>query len=102
MQVNNQIVIGTLMNIADDPNHVSVGQDWREGDYIGRVPIVVTGNDFTKMFAPLIRDGRMAKFYWKPSQEDLANILWQMYQVRGPLGSCSAHATHPANFSPCL
>eukprot|EP00884_Botryococcus_braunii_P014753 jgi/Botrbrau1/23279/Bobra.0102s0022.1 len=81
--VNNQIVIGTLMNIADEPNRVSVGQEWREGDYIGRVPIVVTGNDFTRMFAPLIRDGRMAKFYWKPSQEDLVNILWQMYQDDG-------------------
>lgn len=39
------------------------------------------GNDFTKMFAPLIRDGRMSKFYWKPSREDLRNIIFQMYKV---------------------
>jgi hypothetical protein len=41
--VNNQIVIGTLMNICDDPNHVSIGAGWREGDHIRRVPIIVTG-----------------------------------------------------------
>jgi hypothetical protein len=69
------------MNIADAPNEVSLGGDWL-GDKIGRVPIIVTGNDFSKMFAPLIRDGRMAKFYWEPTQEDLENILWQMYRVR--------------------
>jgi hypothetical protein len=41
--VNNQIVIGTLMNICDDPNRVSVGAGWRENDTIRRVPIIVTG-----------------------------------------------------------
>lgn len=41
--VNNQIVIGTLMNICDDPNRVSIGANWREGDHIRRVPIIVTG-----------------------------------------------------------
>ncbi|KAF4394709.1 hypothetical protein F8388_015615 [Cannabis sativa] len=30
MTVNNQIVVGTLMNLADNPTRVSVGQDWRE------------------------------------------------------------------------
>jgi len=62
--VNNQSVIGTLMNICDDPERVSIGQDWIEQDMIRRTPIVVTGNDFTKMFAPLIRDGRMASGAW--------------------------------------
>lgn len=73
------------MNICDDPNRVSIGQDWLDGDHglIRRTPIVVTGNDFSKMFAPLIRDGRMEKFYWKPEMEDLAAILWQMYKDDG-------------------
>jgi len=26
--------------------------------------IIVTGNDFSTLFAPLIRDGRMDKFFW--------------------------------------
>ncbi|GLC43680.1 hypothetical protein PLESTM_001503900 [Pleodorina starrii] len=81
--VNNQIVIGTLMNICDNPNVVSVGQDWRSEDRIRRTPIIVTGNDFSKMFAPLIRDGRMDKYYWSPSREDLINIVWQMYKDDG-------------------
>lgn len=64
MTVNNQIVVGTLMNLADNPTRVSVGQDWRESDMTNRVPIIVTGNDFSTIYAPLIRDGRMEKFYW--------------------------------------
>lgn len=64
MTVNNQMVVGTLMNLADNPNRVSVGQAWREADIVNRVPIIVTGNDFSTIWAPLIRDGRMDKFYW--------------------------------------
>ena len=82
MQVNNQMVVGTLMNICDSPNRVSIGQGWRENDRVRRVPIVVTGNDFSKVFAPLVRDGRMAKFYWQPEREELIAILHQMYRVR--------------------
>eukprot|EP00200_Dunaliella_tertiolecta_P000768 CAMPEP_0202366694 /NCGR_PEP_ID=MMETSP1126-20121109/17204_1 /ASSEMBLY_ACC=CAM_ASM_000457 /TAXON_ID=3047 /ORGANISM="Dunaliella tertiolecta, Strain CCMP1320" /LENGTH=430 /DNA_ID=CAMNT_0048961797 /DNA_START=197 /DNA_END=1489 /DNA_ORIENTATION=- len=81
--VNNQMVIGTLMNLCDHPNTVSVGGDWKEGNSVRRTPIIVTGNDFTKMFAPLIRDGRFEKFMWKPSIDDLVNIVHSMYQDDG-------------------
>lgn len=64
MTVNNQIVVGTLMNLADNPTRVSVGQEWREADIVNRVPLIVTGNDFSTLYAPLIREGRMEKFYW--------------------------------------
>ncbi|URE29674.1 ATPase family associated with various cellular activities (AAA) [Musa troglodytarum] len=64
MTVNNQIVVGTLMNLSDNPTRVSIGQKWRESDVVHRVPIIVTGNDFSTLYAPLIRDGRMEKFYW--------------------------------------
>ena len=64
MTVNNQMVVGTLMNLADNPTRVSIGQDWRDSDIVNRVPIIVTGNDFSTIWAPLIRDGRMDKFYW--------------------------------------
>jgi len=50
-------VVGTLMNICDSPNQVSIAQAWREGDLIRRVPIIVTGNDFSTLFAPLVRPG---------------------------------------------
>lgn len=64
MTVNNQIVVGTLMNLSDNPTRVSIGQDWRESDVTKRIPVIVTGNDFSTIYAPLIRDGRMEKFYW--------------------------------------
>ncbi|EEC78168.1 hypothetical protein OsI_17750 [Oryza sativa Indica Group] len=79
MTVNNQIVIGTLMNLADNPTRVSIGQKWRESDVTHRVPIIVTGNDFSTLYAPLIRDGRMEKFYWQPDREDIINIVHRMY-----------------------
>ncbi|KAJ4837573.1 hypothetical protein Tsubulata_014329 [Turnera subulata] len=83
MTVNNQIVVGTLMNLADNPTRVSVGQDWRETDIVKRIPIIVTGNDFSRIYAPLIRDGRMEKFYWQPNQEDIVNIVHRMYEKDG-------------------
>ncbi|OMO70522.1 ATPase, AAA-type, core [Corchorus capsularis] len=83
MTVNNQIVVGTLMNLSDNPTRVSIGQDWRESDITHRVPIIVTGNDFSKIYAPLIRDGRMEKFYWQPTREDIVNIVHRMYEKDG-------------------
>ncbi|GER48540.1 ribulose bisphosphate carboxylase/oxygenaseactivase [Striga asiatica] len=81
--VNNQIVVGTLMNIADNPTRVSIGQVWRDSDITNRIPIIVTGNDFTTLYAPLIRDGRMDKFYWQPTQDDIVNIVRRMYEKDG-------------------
>uniref|UniRef100_A0A7N0TYM1 Ribulose bisphosphate carboxylase/oxygenase activase, chloroplastic n=1 Tax=Kalanchoe fedtschenkoi TaxID=63787 RepID=A0A7N0TYM1_KALFE len=83
MTVNNQIVVGTLMNLSDNPTRVSVGQDWRASDITHRVPIIFTGNDFSTLYAPLIRDGRMEKFYWQPNQEDIVNIVFRMYEKDG-------------------
>ncbi|KGN45193.1 ribulose bisphosphate carboxylase/oxygenase activase, chloroplastic [Cucumis sativus] len=81
--VNNQIVSGTLMNLADNPTRVSIGQDWREADILHRIPIILTGNDFSTIYAPLIRDGRMEKFYWQPNREDIVNIVHRMYEKDG-------------------
>lgn len=81
--VNNQIVVGTLMNLADNPTRVSIGQNWRESDTTHRIPIIVTGNDFSTIYAPLIRDGRMEKFYWQPNREDIVNIVYRMYEKDG-------------------
>lgn len=83
MTVNNQIVVGSLMNLADNPNRVSIGQDWRESDVTSRVPIIVTGNDLSTIYAPLIRDGRMDKFYWQPTHEDIINIVHRTYEKDG-------------------
>ena len=41
---------------------------------INRVPIICTGNDFSTLYAPLIRDGRMEKFYWAPTRDDRIGV----------------------------
>jgi hypothetical protein len=38
---------GTLMNLCDNPNKVSVGEAWQENDKTRRTPIIVTGKQRT-------------------------------------------------------
>ncbi|KAL2558029.1 Ribulose bisphosphate carboxylase/oxygenase activase [Forsythia ovata] len=71
--VNNQMVNATLMNIADNPTNVQLPGMYNKEDN-PRVPIIVTGNDFSTLYAPLIRDGRMEKFYWAPTREDRIGV----------------------------
>lgn len=61
--VNTQLVHGTLMNIADNPTNVQLPGSY-DSEPTQRIPIIVTGNDFATLYAPLVRDGRMAKYYW--------------------------------------
>ncbi|KAK9814001.1 hypothetical protein WJX73_008754 [Symbiochloris irregularis] len=83
LTVNNQMVTSTLMALADNPNTVSTGNAWIEDYHINRVPIIVTGNDLSRLFAPLIRDGRMTKFHWQPTRADLVGIVHQMFKDDG-------------------
>ncbi|WP_353836015.1 hypothetical protein, partial [Acinetobacter baumannii] len=46
-----------------------------------RVPIIVTGNDFSTLYAPLIRDGRMEKFYWAPTREDRIGVCTGIFRT---------------------
>ena len=48
---------------ARPPAHPPAGV--YKNEEIPRVPVVCTGNDFSTLYAPLIRDGRMEKYYWK-------------------------------------
>ena len=82
--VNTQMVMGTLMNLCDHPTQVSNEEDdeiheYREEERIRRVPIIVTGNDLSTLYAPLLRDGRMEKFYWQPTRTDIADMVHAMY-----------------------
>ncbi|NJK35906.1 MAG: AAA family ATPase [Oscillatoriales cyanobacterium SM2_2_1] len=80
--VNTQLVNATLMNIADHPTNVQL-----PGSYdltpIRRVPIIATGNDFSTLYAPLVRDGRMDKFYWLPDRQDRLEIVLQIFAPEG-------------------
>ncbi|MFS7904488.1 hypothetical protein Hanom_Chr01g00036671 [Helianthus anomalus] len=46
-----------------------------------RVPIIVTGNDFSTLYAPLIRDRRMEKFYWAPTREDRIGVCMGIFRT---------------------
>jgi ribulose bisphosphate carboxylase small subunit len=72
--VNTQLVNGTLMNIADNPTDVQLPGSY-DSTPLHRVPIIVTGNDFSTLYAPLIRDGRMEKFFWNPDREDKIGVV---------------------------
>lgn len=72
--VNTQLVNATLMNIADTPTNVQLPGSY-DSTPLHRVPIIVTGNDFSTLYAPLVRDGRMEKFYWEPDRDDKVGIV---------------------------
>ncbi|KAF3788182.1 Ribulose bisphosphate carboxylase/oxygenase activase 1 [Nymphaea thermarum] len=78
--VNNQMVNATLMNIADNPTNVQLPGMYNKQDN-PRVPIIVTGNDFSTLYAPLIRDGRMEKFYWAPTREDRVGVCTGIFRA---------------------
>jgi ribulose bisphosphate carboxylase small subunit len=80
--VNTQLVNNTLMNIADNPTNVQLPGSYDEKE-LPRIPIIATGNDFATLYAPLIRDGRMQKFYWEPSHEDRIGIVSGMFSEDG-------------------
>lgn len=77
--VNNQMVNATLMNIADNPTNVQLPGVYKTEE-IPRVPVVCTGNDFSTLYAPLIRDGRMEKYYWNPTREDRVGVCMGIFQ----------------------
>ncbi|CAN4118189.1 unnamed protein product [Withania somnifera] len=78
--VNNQMVNATLMNIADNPTNVQLPGMYNKQEN-ARVPIIVTGNDFSTLYAPLIRDGRMEKFYWAPTREDRIGVCKGIFRT---------------------
>jgi ribulose bisphosphate carboxylase small subunit len=80
--VNTQLVNATLMNIADNPTNVQLPGSYDDNP-LHRVPIIVTGNDFSTLYAPLIRDGRMEKFYWEPDRDDKVGIVGGIFSDDG-------------------
>ncbi|MGF1523504.1 MAG: ribulose bisphosphate carboxylase small subunit [Leptolyngbyaceae cyanobacterium] len=77
--VNTQLVNNTLMNIADNPTNVQLPGSYDDKP-IQRVPIIVTGNDFSTLYEPLVRDGRMEKFYWQPDRSDRIGIVGGIFE----------------------
>ncbi|MBD2082152.1 AAA family ATPase [Leptolyngbya sp. FACHB-17] len=78
--VNTQLVHGTLMNIADNPTNVQLPGSYNS-EPTQRIPIILTGNDFSTLYAPLTRDGRMDKFFWEPDRADRVGIVGGIFEV---------------------
>ena len=75
--MNRQHLIKTLIDFADNPYLVSV---YDENDSLqeyqtSRIPIIVTLNDETKMYEPLMRNGRTTIFPWIPNADEISNVL---------------------------
>jgi hypothetical protein len=70
--VNHQQVLAQLMHLADRPCDLeNVGR-------VDRVPIFVTGNDFSKLYPPLRRPGRMTVLHWAPTVEERRAVVTQI------------------------
>lgn len=70
--VNTQNLITELMHLADYPTRV-------EGKQVHRVPIIMTGNDFTRLYAPLRRSGRMRIFSWRMETAERAAAVRSLF-----------------------
>ena len=74
---NRQNVFGELMHLADYPYSVQGVQTYR-------IPVIMTGNDFTKLYEPLVRAGRMTAFEWIPTVEEKARIIDPIFSNLSP------------------
>lgn len=70
--VNRQTTLGELMHLVDYPESV-------DGFATTRVPIIVTGNDFTKLYEPLVRAGRMTSFLWDPTHQEKCRVVERLF-----------------------
>ena len=99
--VNNQIVQASLMHLCDTPCEVRLStttnrREWdsreernpndvanqndetSESNQIikcRRVPMIATGNDFSRVYAPLTRAGRMDLWHWEPSRDEITEMV---------------------------
>lgn len=94
--VNHQQLLAQLMHLADRPREVEhIGQ-------INRVPIFVTGNDFSKLYPPLRRPGRMNVLHWSPTIEERRDIVSSILNdvLHGEIISrlVNAYPNHPVSF----
>ena len=95
--MNTQNVQGTLMALCDDPATTSVGQQWAATKPLPRVPIYVTANDLSCLYAPLVREGRMEKFFFQPTRDETAELLARLFGPGlGPGGAASLLSAFPS------
>lgn len=72
--VNHQDLIAFFMHIADSPTTME-----NISSSLRRVPIFFTGNDFSKLYRPLRRPGRMNLYEYKPSIEEKTEVVASIF-----------------------
>lgn len=75
--INTQTVFGELMHLTDYPTIVN-------GRKTRRIPVILTGNDFTKLYTPLTRAGRMVSFEWLPNYDEKIAIIARIFPELQP------------------
>lgn len=75
--VNRQTVFGELMHLVDYPTVVATATT-------RRVPVIITGNDFTKLYEPLVRAGRMSSLKWAPTTDEKISIVCRILSELTP------------------
>lgn len=69
---NSCILNAFLMHLCDDPTTV-------QGKYNRQIPIIMTGNNFKTLYAPLLRPGRSKLYEWIPKYDELIAMINQIF-----------------------
>lgn len=72
--INRQTAYGELMHLVDYPTQV-------ENIKTRRIPIIMTGNDFSKLYEPLVRAGRMTAFLWSPNLQEKTEMVRNVFPL---------------------
>jgi len=66
--INTELLTGYLMNLTE-----------RKGEE--KIPIILTANDLTDIYQPLLRFGRTDVFMWEPTQQEKLEIVTQILSI---------------------
>ena len=81
--VNTQMVMGTLMNLCDHPNRYLTKRMTRftsGATTISSDACRSSTGTISGVGALLLRDGRMEKYYWSPTREDVRDMVHAMFK----------------------
>lgn len=65
--INSELLVGALQDIANDQGFIATAPHLR-------IPVILTGNNFTSLPQTLTRPGRMRLFAWQPSCRDKGDM----------------------------
>lgn len=86
--MNRDLVVGAVMSLCDSPLLVDVPDESKRDDHGGRVltrrvPIIITGNDFSNSYPALLRPGRARHLRWEPARETRLAVVQSLFESLG-------------------